>query len=133
MVSRPWPSDRRQLLFLVSRIILTKVHWGFATHNTLSNTKAHPSVAELLFPVRQADAKNGFRELQALWTLKELQIALRSVGDIISQSSPGHSSHRFCIFIDGLDECNRYHRGLIKLLQSFVKDGNIKLCISSRP
>jgi hypothetical protein len=95
--------------------------------------KAHPSVAELLFPVRQADAKNGFQELQAFWTLKELQIAIRSVGDVISQTSAGHSSRRFCIFIDGLDEYNGYHGELIKLLQSFVKDGNIKLCISSRP
>jgi hypothetical protein len=40
---------------------------------------------------------------------------------------------KFCFFIDGLDEYESEHEGLIALLQDFASSPSIKLCISSRP
>lgn len=94
---------------------------------------AYPSVAEVLFPSRRSFTKTGCIELQTHWTLEELQTALHSVGDVISRNISGSKPRRFCMFIDGLDEYSGSHRGLIQLLRSFIKGGNTKLCVSSRP
>ncbi|GAB7332480.1 hypothetical protein MBLNU13_g04276t1 [Cladosporium sp. NU13] len=92
-----------------------------------------PSVTEILFPARRTHAKDGAIQLQAHWTFDEVQTALRSVVNFVSQSVSGSRPRKFCMFIDGLDEYIGDHRGLIELLRSFVKDGNCKLCVSSRP
>lgn len=40
---------------------------------------------------------------------------------------------RACFFIDGLDEYDGDHKELIRLLRSFSRPNNIKICASSRP
>ena len=40
---------------------------------------------------------------------------------------------RACFFIDGLDEYDGDHVELIRLLQGFSRQNNIKICVSSRP
>ena len=42
-------------------------------------------------------------------------------------------SCKVCCFVDGLDEYDGEHFDVIKTLKSWIKSGNIKICISSRP
>lgn len=47
-----------------------------------------------------------------------------------------HAKHRFCFFIDGLDECDGTeleHERLAEKLKSWTDGGDVKLCVSSRP
>ncbi|KAI1418389.1 hypothetical protein F5Y13DRAFT_196189 [Hypoxylon sp. FL1857] len=47
-----------------------------------------------------------------------------------------HARHRFCFFIDGLDECdgNRLvHEQLAQRLKTWTEGGDVKICASSRP
>ncbi|KAI0106542.1 hypothetical protein F4776DRAFT_668335 [Hypoxylon sp. NC0597] len=47
-----------------------------------------------------------------------------------------HSHHRFCFFIDGLDECDGNvldHEELARKLKSWTKGRDVKICASSRP
>ncbi|OTA70023.1 hypothetical protein K449DRAFT_417867 [Hypoxylon sp. EC38] len=47
-----------------------------------------------------------------------------------------HAHYRFCLFIDGLDECdgNRLvHERLAQKLKAWTEGGDVKICASSRP
>jgi hypothetical protein len=61
------------------------------------------------------------------WTWSELIRALKAV---IKKGSP---TTRFVFFIDGLDEFGGDHSELITLLSSLVSQGNVKMCVASRP
>lgn len=43
------------------------------------------------------------------------------------------SDHRFCFFIDGLDEYYADHSQLVKLIQKLSENPEFKFCVSSRP
>ena len=45
----------------------------------------------------------------------------------------GLESHRFYIFIDGLDEFSSHQEGLLELIRGFRQYPSIKICLSSRP
>lgn len=61
------------------------------------------------------------------WSLSELGEAF----DLIA--SEGTKTHKFCFFIDGLDEFDGSHRDLIRVLRQLSLVPNIKICVSSRP
>lgn len=42
-------------------------------------------------------------------------------------------SHKFCLFIDGLDEYDGEHIDLIRIIQNISTSSSIKVCASSRP
>ncbi|KAI9147111.1 nacht nucleoside triphosphatase [Paramyrothecium foliicola] len=65
--------------------------------------------------------------LQQPWSLSELRAAFRAIayGD--------SHDHRFCFFIDGLDEYHDDHIDFCESLLSLLSATNIKLCLSSRP
>ena len=59
----------------------------------------------------RAELLNAFAKLSHQYTLKK----------------------RFFFFIDGLDEYDGDHSELVDLVQGFVRSGDIKICLSSRP
>jgi hypothetical protein len=65
------------------------------------------------------------------WTRKELSLAVQNI------VARGSLDAYFCIFIDGLDEYIDQEAGdhyqLVQDLDSLVKSGMVKLCVSSRP
>jgi hypothetical protein len=61
------------------------------------------------------------------WTWSEL---IRDLKAVIKKGSP---TTRFVFFIDGLDEFGGDHSELITLLSSLVSQGNVKMCVASRP
>ncbi|KAE8313474.1 hypothetical protein BDV41DRAFT_536651 [Aspergillus transmontanensis] len=60
------------------------------------------------------------------WSMEELLEAFKTL------ASETVLPTKFCLFIDGLDECTEDHSELIKLLNTLVQS-NIKICVSSRP
>ena len=70
--------------------------------------------------------RNNVRLSFADWTLPRLQHAFER---LLGHASP---ELRFCLFIDGLDECEGDHDEFAEFLSSLAQSEYIKLCISSR-
>lgn len=61
------------------------------------------------------------------WSLSQLRKSL----ECFSKLSP--TGHRFCIFIDGLDEFDGDHSDMVETLLRLSESSHLKLCIASRP
>lgn len=61
------------------------------------------------------------------WSLGQLRKSL----ECFSKLSP--TGHRFCIFIDGLDEFDGDHSDMVETLLRLSQSSHLKLCIASRP
>lgn len=61
------------------------------------------------------------------WSLSQLRKSL----ECFSKLSP--TGHRFCIFIDGLDEFDGDHPDIVETLLRLSESSHLKLCIASRP
>lgn len=69
----------------------------------------------------------GYSQALTAWTEEDLR-------EYFLESIEARSdSFRFCLFVDGLDECNGDHGELVKLLEALTSNSNVKCCISSRP
>ncbi|KAI8626463.1 prion-inhibition and propagation-domain-containing protein [Xylariaceae sp. FL1651] len=110
-------------------------HLGTAeqnTHEGLSRAllyyilSADPSLTPHLLPNMWRDAHRSDKRVLDLPTMGEVTQAFSTL-------SNGSSRHRFCFFIDGLDEyCGDLMKG-IALINSLVINGTIKILLSSRP
>jgi hypothetical protein len=65
--------------------------------------------------------------VEEFWTLEKLKLTIRE----ILQQEEAHT--KFCFFIDGLDEYVGRHSDLVRILDSLLNSGFIKICASSRP
>ena len=88
--------------------------------------RACPYLIPVLFPGRWQDAVSG-AEIDDEWTRNELNESLRKV---LEQEI---TDTAFCFFIDGLDEYLGDPIDLVQLLNPFVKESSVKICLSSRP
>lgn len=95
-----------------------------------------PDLAMTAFPdfCREAQAPYAERVAwnQSPFRLPELRQAMNN---LISCHS-GHQKHRFCFFVDGLDEFqgdSSDHWQLARLLRRWTESPDVKLCVSSRP
>lgn len=61
------------------------------------------------------------------WSLSQLRKSL----ECFSKLSP--TGHKFCIFIDGLDEFDGDHSDMVETLLQLSESSHLKLCIASRP
>jgi hypothetical protein len=61
------------------------------------------------------------------WTWTELVRALKTIIKV------GSESRKFVFLIDGLDEFSGNHTDLINLISSLIDQGNVKVCVASRP
>lgn len=61
------------------------------------------------------------------WSLGQLRKSL----ECFSKLSP--TGHKFCIFIDGLDEFDGDHSDMVEILLRLSESSHLKLCIASRP
>jgi hypothetical protein len=61
------------------------------------------------------------------WSMAELSEALRYI------ATAEKVQHKFCFFVDGLDEYQGDHLDLCELITAFSRSKKIKLCVSSRP
>ena len=61
------------------------------------------------------------------WSHKELHDMLRKAAREASRTM------RLCLFVDGLDEFEGDHNDLVCLFQDLIRNGNIKVCVASRP
>ena len=61
------------------------------------------------------------------WDITELS---QTMDRLVNQTT---LSAKFCFFIDGLDEYERDHGEVIKVLDALMKSPRIKICLSSRP
>ncbi|KAK8131924.1 hypothetical protein PG999_000097 [Apiospora kogelbergensis] len=66
-------------------------------------------------------------QVQRHWSVSKMTAALRRL------ASDTSVNHRFCIFIDGLDEYHGEHLDVIQVVKSLAEGRNFKLCVSSRP
>ena len=109
-------------------------HPGFAMQRNEEGV-----LQELLFQILTSDrrlvdlispqSKRKARSLKKSdpWSKKELMQAFNS---IFEQT---RSCTRYCLFVDGLDECAGEHALLIATLMELLKYSNVKICVSSRP
>ncbi|KAF8847897.1 hypothetical protein BDZ45DRAFT_555664, partial [Acephala macrosclerotiorum] len=90
--------------------------------------KQCPEIIQVVCPYKWNEApSNAPFELIEPWTRQEIFDAFGRLAD------QELMSHKFCFFIDGLDEYDGEHLDLVRLLQRLGKSKNIKLCVSSRP
>ena len=61
------------------------------------------------------------------WSRTELSQALQEI------TALGSLGHRFCLFLDGLDEYSGEHHELLADLRTLASNACIKICVSSRP
>ena len=61
------------------------------------------------------------------WSLPELHEMLRIAAKEVSRTMS------LCLFVDGLDEFEGEHNDLICLFQDLIQNGNVKVCVASRP
>ena len=61
------------------------------------------------------------------WSLPELHEMLRMAAKEVSRTMS------LCLFVDGLDEFEGEHNDLICLFQDLIQNGNVKVCVASRP
>jgi hypothetical protein len=92
--------------------------------------KERPQLVETLCPSlwkasREVDASES--EFDQIWSRRALREAILRLKDFQDDES------LFCFFIDGLDEYEGDHLEMVRMLESFVMPGNIKICVSSRP
>lgn len=73
------------------------------------------------------DDSNQPSESESAWTRHELLDAFSRLG------RQSESSAKFCFFVDGLDEYEGDHTEVIRILNDFASNGDIKICFSSRP
>lgn len=71
-------------------------------------------------------AHNTYHEGLKTWTRSELLQAFTRLG------SRDISLPRFCFFIDGLDEYEGDHSGLVNVLKDLVDSSSVKICLSMR-
>lgn len=86
----------------------------------------HQDIIKSCLPSRWEQCKStpGY---QTAWTRRELSIAF---GKVVTVGLP---DHRFCFFIDGLDEFAGQHLDLVQDLQTLSSSPTVKLCVASRP
>ncbi len=87
-----------------------------------------PDLVPRVYELRSGPEGN-FEDDDWSWTADDL---LQVCCDVL-QSAKGH---RFCFFIDGLDEYEEGRmtsRDLINIVESLGRSSNVKLCVSSRP
>jgi hypothetical protein len=75
---------------------------------------------------RSWQAHNPYHEGLKTWTRSELLQAFTRLG------SRDISLPRFCFFIDGLDEYEGDHSGLVNVLKDLVDSSSVKICLSMR-
>ncbi|KAK4066779.1 hypothetical protein Trihar35433_7206 [Trichoderma harzianum] len=80
--------------------------------------RKNPSIATQVCPKRSSYEEWHIKELKATLELVLKQDNLRT---------------KFCFFIDGLDEYGGGEEELVNILEFFVSNPNVKLCVSSRP
>ena len=61
------------------------------------------------------------------WTVAELLETITRITTLVQLT------HKFCLFVDGLDEYDGYHRDVNDVLKGFSEHPNIKIILSSRP
>ncbi|ORY17867.1 hypothetical protein BCR34DRAFT_596734 [Clohesyomyces aquaticus] len=66
-------------------------------------------------------------ESQEPWTIEEIADTIKRTIALATDSV------RFCFFVDGIDEYVGDHHEMVRLLESFARLPNVKLCVSSRP
>ncbi|KAF2110947.1 hypothetical protein BDV96DRAFT_193503 [Lophiotrema nucula] len=99
---------------------LQRSQQGLLQHLLYTILEATPGLANELCEARTTQPEKP-------WTLLELESVFRNLG---------HGStvqHRFCFFIDGLDEYSGDHFELVECLQVLPQSPRIKLCLASRP
>lgn len=94
-----------------------------------------PELMEHVFPSQLARMKScrGSRQVEAVEDFSDDHIE-KAFDLLIRRTS--YNKHRFCFFIDGLDECDGSrldHERLAVRLNSWTTGGDVKLCVSSRP
>ncbi|TRX97399.1 hypothetical protein FHL15_001677 [Xylaria flabelliformis] len=87
-----------------------------------------PKSIPIVCPIRWGDARHD-KSLSSSkpWTADELSNTLRAL------AVAENISHKFCFFIDGLDEYEDDHIELCNVLRDASWSSNIKICLSSRP
>lgn len=102
--------------------------------------KTCPSLIQDTLPDLWNQAERAPWQVQKRFIIpaRAIEAALRRVLTDQGFSTRLFESHRFCFFIDGLDEheesYNQDHRHLVELLKGWVigSHGNLKICVSSR-
>ncbi|KAE8327286.1 hypothetical protein BDV39DRAFT_175738 [Aspergillus sergii] len=116
-------------------VIASHCFWGAGTDMQRSKTGLLQSLLYSIFshspdliPIacrRRWEATMLNEQGDSPWCVEELLEAFKA---LTSQTA---FPTKFCLFIDGLDECTEDHSELIKLLNSLVQS-NVKICLSSR-
>lgn len=141
-------TEQELLIWAGSKKLLIGHYFFWSPGNTLQRTLAGlyksllfqilsrcPELIEHVFPSQLARIKEsrGSREVEAVEDFSDNHI--REAFDLLITRT-SFNRHRFCFFIDGLDECDGSrldHERLAARLKSWTTGGDVKLCVSSRP
>jgi hypothetical protein len=99
--------------------------------------KAYPDLIPTVFPRQWNEVTDPLR-LQAPTHLNFRDEEIRTAFEKLVTRQDKHRRHRFCFFIDGLDEYEETRQldylAMTKLLQGWTSasGGNVKICVSSR-
>ncbi|KAK8075823.1 DNA damage-inducible protein 1 [Apiospora hydei] len=106
---------------------MQRSHQGLLRTLLLDIFRQRPHLISQVFD-RDADSSSGTDATDQIdWDIPQLRSTLES---LTSGSAPGT---KFCIFIDGLDECDGDHVELGQYLLKLSESPLVKLCVSSRP
>ncbi|KAF2122430.1 hypothetical protein BDV96DRAFT_608493 [Lophiotrema nucula] len=84
-----------------------------------------PDLVSQVFPEGWEEALYS-RQDPAIWTQEEL---LQNLKVLLAMDMP----HRFCLFIDGLDEYGGDSWDVVQVLRDLIISPDVKICLSSRP
>lgn len=105
---------------------LKKSHLGLLRRLLYQVLQERPELIELVLPQRWGAVLNS-AAYKKPWTKTELVTAF----DLLLQAPETNS--KFCLFIDGLDDCEGSHGDLVDAVRALNKSPNVKICVSSRP
>ncbi|KAF2476737.1 uncharacterized protein BDR25DRAFT_339639 [Lindgomyces ingoldianus] len=84
-----------------------------------------PDLMKQACPIRWQAAEVG--ESQEPWTIEEISDTIKRTIGLATDSI------KFCFFVDGVDEYIGDHFEMVRVLESFARLPNVKICVSSRP
>jgi len=124
-----WAGPRRLVILSVffwsSGYPMQRSQLGFLQSLCYQMLRRFPGKIRTLCPKRwqQAASSEDFDP----WSKAEMVSILTSI------TAEQEQQARFCLFIDGLDECEGEHYELVQLLAELGRSTSVKMCVSSRP
>lgn len=126
---KSWAGPRRLVILSVffwsSGYPMQRSQLGFLQSLCYQMLRRFPGKIPTLCPRRWQQAV-GSEDFDP-WSKQEL---LAIMTNMTAEQEP---NTRFCLFIDGLDECEGEHYELVQLLAEIGRSASVKMCVSSRP